>query len=396
MRLSRAAALGAALLLAGASAARAQASFDAIWGAGPDNVWVAGDAPAALHFDGRAWTEVPFGVRLSGSINALWGTGPRDVFAAGEGGMVLRWDGQTWIRMTVPSDRDIVALAGRTGSDVFALVQSSSDRDPPTLLHWDGRAWTGAALPLGFRANTLALHGADVLVAGFVTVDPTPAERRVYGVLARQRAGQWTLAGWNGKAVTDQTLAGSGWSRLFAAGTTLLLSGEREDGTRALALSTGAAWTLLPPAVSAMGGARVAFAFLGADRTPVALNAGGGLERFAAGQWTPVQAATRYSMAMQAQQNPQALAQMDPGAMALEMMAWDFGDAQAAWGPSSNDFYVVLSNGRIVRVQGSAATVVYEAACTDPMQASMNPVCRALLQRQPQTPIPPPTRRPKP
>lgn len=396
MQMRRALVLGAALVLAGASVARAQASFGAIWGSGPGDVWVAGDAPAALHFDGRAWTEVPFGVPLSGTINALWGTGPRDVFAAGEGGMILRWNGQAWTRMTVPGDRDIVALAGRTASDVFALVQSSSDRDPPTLLHWDGRAWTSSALPMAFRANALALQGADVLVAGFVMADPTPSERRVFGVLARHRAGQWALAGWNGKAVTDQVLAGGGWSRLYVAGTTVLLSGEREGGTHALALSTGTAWTLLPPAVSAMSGARVSFAFLGADRTPVALNAGGGLERYAAGSWTAAVAPNPYTMAMQAPQSPQAIAQMDPGAMALQMMGWDLGDTQAVWGPSSNDFYAAMANGRIVRVQGNAATVVYEAACTDPMQASMNPVCRALLQRQAQTPIPAPTRRPKP
>lgn len=396
MQMRRALALGAVLVLASASVARAQASFSAIWGSGPADVWVAGDAPAALHFDGRAWAEVPFGVPLSGTINALWGAGPRDVFAAGEGGMILRWNGQVWTRMTVPGDGQIVALAGRTGADVFALVQSSSDRDPPTLLHWDGRAWTAAALPMGFRANSLALQGADVLVAGFVMADPTPSERRTFGVLARLRAGQWALTGWNGKAVTDQVLAGGGWSRLYVAGTTVLLSGEREGGTHALAQSAGAAWTLLPPAVSAMGGARVAFAFLGADRTPVALNAGGGLERYTAGQWTAVAAANPYAMALQAQQNPQAIAQMNPEAMMTQMLAWDLSETQAVWGPSSNDFYAVMSNGRIVRVQGSAAAIVYDAVCADPMQASMNPVCRVLLQQRPQTPIPAPTRRPKP
>jgi hypothetical protein len=396
MQLRRALVLGAVLVLSGASTARAQASFSAIWGSGPDDVWVVGDAPAALHFDGRTWNEVPYGVPLSGGINTVWGAGPRDIFAAGDGGMILRWNGQAWTRLTVPSDRQIVALAGRTGADVFALTQSNTDRDPPTLLHWDGRAWTGAPLPMGFRANALALQGGDVLVAGFVMVDPTPSERRTYGVVARRRAGQWSMTGWDGKAVSDRLLAGAGWSRLYAAGTTLLLVGAQEDDTPVLALATGAAWTLLPPAVSAMGGARVAFAFLGADRTPVALNAGGGLERYAAGRWTAVEAANPYAMAMQAQQNPQAAAQLNPEAMMVQMLAWDLGETQAVWGPSASDFYAVTSNGRIVRVQGSAAAVVYEAACANPMQASMNPICRVLLQQRPQTPIPAPTRRPKP
>ena len=409
MQMRRALALGAALVLGGTTAARAQASLLAIWGSGPTDIWVAGDARAALHYDGRAWNEVPFGVPLSGSINALWGSGPNDVFAAGDGGMILRWNGQAWTRMGVPTDRQIVAIAGRSATDAYALVQSYNDREPPTLLRWDGRAWTATPLSLPFRANALVLQGADVLVAGMLMNDPTPGERRTRGVLARLRAGQWTFSGWNGQAVTDAVLAGAGWSRIFVNGSTVLVAGERDDGSKVMAMHSGGAWTLLPPAVSAMSGQSIQMAFLAADGVPVALNDGPGLSRYTGGRWAPVTPPNPMAMAMQQaqqMQQPQNMQQMqqlaqamqNPMMLGVQMAAFDMSYAEAAWGPSSNDFYVVTSTGRIVRVQGTSAAFVYDASCSDPMQASMNPICQMIMQQQanPQQTGQPPAAAPRP
>lgn len=422
MQLRRALALGAALVLGGMSVARAQESLKAIWGSGPADIWAAGSARVALHFDGRAWSEVPFGVPVSGDVSTLWGSGPHDVFAAGESGMILHWNGQAWSRMSVPTDREVVALAGRSATEVYALVQSYSDREAPTLLRWDGQAWTPTALPMPFRANGLALAGADVLVAGFVMHDPTPSQRRTYGVLARRTAARWVMTGWNGQAVTDQLVAGSGWGRVGAVGTTVFLTGEREGGERVIALSTGGAFTVLPPAVSAMSGRRVSAAFLAADGVPVALLNEGGLTRYSGGVWvaagpgsapapgpmTPQmarqmqemqQAAMRGQvtpqMAQQAQQMAQAM--QNPMALGVQMAAWsELGNTQAAWGPSSRDFYVVTDNGRIIRVQDTGAQIVYDASCSDPSVAGFNPICQVIQQQQQANPPPPQARPPQP
>lgn len=382
----RALLVGAALVLGGASLARAQEGFLAIWGSGPNDVWAVGGGRAALHFDGRAWAELPYGVPVSGGFTAVWGSGPNSVFVGGESGTILRWNGQAWSRMAVPTDRAIVALAGRSAADVYALAQSYSDTEAPTLLHWNGRAWTPTPLPLPFRANALALSGTGVLVAGWVMNDPTPGERRTYGVLARRVAARWVLTGWNGRAVTDRVVAGAGWSAVGVSGTAVLLAGERDDGERSLAISRGAAFTPLP-AVPASGG-QLSSAFLASDGVPVAFLSGVGLARYTGRGWG-IAGPGSETGAQQMQQlgmDPTAQGQM---AVALRYAAWgDIGNTRAAWG-SSGDFYAVTEGGRVIRVQGSDARIAYDASCANPQMAMMNPICQALQQTgagQPQAP----------
>jgi len=391
----RALVLGAGLVLGAVSAAHAQGGLRAIWGSGPADVWAVGSASTALHFDGQAWTQVPFGVPVSGYLSAVWGSGPNSVFVGGEEGTILRWNGRAWTRMTVPTDRAIVALAGRSALNVYALAQSYNDREAPTLLHWDGRAWTPTPLPLPFQANALSLAGASVLVAGFVMNDPTPDQRRAFGVLARRVAARWAMTGWNGRLVTDRVVAGAGWYTVGAVGPAILLTGEREDGERALALSRGATFTLLPPVGAAAAGSRVTAAFLAADGVPVAFLDQGGLARYLGGAWVAAGGGAQMMQAPQLAQNPMAFA--------LEAAAWsDIGNTNAAWGPSS-DFLAVTDNGRIIRVQGSGARIVYDASCADPRMAGINPVCQGLAQQQgvasqqaPRLVLPMPSRRVKP
>src|SRR5512135_474010 len=252
MRTRRALWLAVGLCAGTARALPAQVELRAIWGNSGTDIWVVGEAPAALHWDGQAWNEMPFGVSRPGMLHGVWSSGPRDVFAVGDGGAVLHFDGGSWSRMTVPTDRQLVAVVGRSPGDVYALAQSTNDREAPQLLHYDGRAWTAASLPLPFRANALALAGRDVLVAGLVYYDPQPSERRQVGVVARWSGGRWTTAGWDGQKSADPVAGAAGWTGLAASGATLLAFGQREDGTTAIAISGGGDWALVPPAASAM------------------------------------------------------------------------------------------------------------------------------------------------
>jgi hypothetical protein len=396
MKTYRALWLAAGLCAGMAPALAAQVELRAIWGSSPTDIWVVGEAPAALHWDGQAWNEMPFGVSRPGMLYGVWASGPRDVFAVGDGGAVLHFDGGSWSRMTVPTDRQLVAVAGRTGNDVYALAQSPSDREAPQLLHYDGRAWTAAALPLPLRANALALAGRDVVVAGFVYHDPQPSERRQVGVLARWSGGTWSTTGWDGQKVTDPVVGAAGWTGLSASGTMLLLFGEREDGTKAIATSNGGAWTLLPPAASAMSRTQVKWVTLAGDRTPVALYEGGGFARLVGGRWAVVSAqadmmrmmqgeqpqpgATPEQQAQQRAQQQQLMAQMqaNPMLMAARMQAFDLSRALAVWGTAGGDFYVTTGEGRIVHVVGDQPTIAYDAACADPATSGMNPICQAL------------------
>jgi hypothetical protein len=392
--------LAAGLWAGFAPALSAQVELRAIWGTSPTDVWVVGEAPAALHWDGQAWNEMPFGLSRPGTLNGVWASGPRDVFAVGAEGAVLHFDGGSWSRMTVPTDRDLVAVAGRSASDVYALAQSSSDREAPQLLHYDGRSWTATALPLPFRANGLALPGRDVVVAGFAYFDPQPRERRQAGVVARLRGGAWATAGWDGQRVADPVAGAAGWTGVSAAGATLLLFGEREDGTAAIATSSGGAWTLVPPAASAMSRTQVRWVTLAGDATPVALYEGGGFARYAGGSWVVVSAqadmmrmmygqqpqpgATPEQQQQEAARQQQLMAQLqaNPMLMAVRMQAFDLSRALAVWGTSANDFFVTTGEGRIVHVVGDQATIAYDAACADPASAGANPICQALQAKQ--------------
>ncbi|MDO8666669.1 MAG: hypothetical protein Q7J79_08660, partial [Gemmatimonadales bacterium] len=262
-------------------------------------------------------------------------------------------------------------------------------------------------------ANGMAIVGADLVVAGFVYQDPTPSERRQVGVLARMSGGRWTMSGWDGHAMTDPVVGGGGWTALSVAGAAMLLYGQRDDGSSVMALSTGGAFRVLPPAASAMSDTRIARVVLAGDATPIALYQGPGFARLTGGRGVAVspmpniQAMMMQSMmaAQQAQQAPRgqrapaptaaqqqqqqqamAMQQMmaNPMMMAARMAAFDMSNANAVWGASSTDFYVVTSEGRVAHITGDDAMVAYDASCADPMSAGMNPICQMIMMNQQQ------------
>jgi hypothetical protein len=292
--------------------------------------------------------------------------------------------------MTAPAQADLIAVAGRSATDVYALGMDASDR--PVVWRYDGRAWSAVAVPMPFRATGLAVTGSDVLVAGYVTQPQT------YGVLGRLTGGQWTFNGWDGRRVTDEALAGGRWSALRAGGSALLLldlrgGGEDDDEggegvPPTIALHAGGAWSLLPAAVSAMGETRVANAFLAADGTPIVMYDDMGFGRFVGGRWM---ALSSMQILMQPPQMPPG--EMTPQQMQAHMMmmqnpllravAYDMGEASAVWSPAStNELYVVTREGRITHVVGDQAVLLYDASCADPMVAGMNPICQVLQMQQ--------------
>jgi hypothetical protein len=75
-----------------------------VWAASPDDVWVVGGAGTVLHFDGTAWSVVPFpGTdRLRAVTGVIERAGQRTVWVGGEGGL-FRWDGAAFIPMPLPA-----------------------------------------------------------------------------------------------------------------------------------------------------------------------------------------------------------------------------------------------------------------------------------------------------
>ena len=157
--------------------------FRAVWGTAANDVWVAGSghepdgdyAAITMHWDGGTWTESftcnPEGSRYASSgwvahVDDIFGSNTTNVWGGGRCGPgasaityihVIRRDGATWTENPgVPDDNDGRALLQyRSVSTIFTsgpgdvwIAQSATepqgyaDAPQPTMLHFDGYAWT--------------------------------------------------------------------------------------------------------------------------------------------------------------------------------------------------------------------------------------------------------------
>ncbi|MEU2627529.1 hypothetical protein [Kitasatospora sp. NPDC007106] len=156
---------------------------------GPDAAWAvgyeesqAGGAPLVERYDGRVWRrlKVP-GHRGAGSLEAVLPFGPGDVWAVGsrsdpaageDRGLALHWDGRAWREVPLPAgpaDRSVhpLALAAAGPRDLWAVGATAHDRTTaprPLALHWDGSAWR--TVPTPGTEGDAALLGAAADRAG--------------------------------------------------------------------------------------------------------------------------------------------------------------------------------------------------------------------------------------
>lgn len=161
-----------------------------LWIDAPNDGWVVGAAgdPASnatavlARWDGSVWTASGDGLQTT-TIEVLEGVGGSsadDVWAVGWSSdgfgrdtLAAHFDGTTWQRSTSPTDAvlfDVVAVAP---NDVWAV---GSAGDPELVderalaLHWDGAAWSEAALPVGGgRSGLLSIDGTfdDLWAVGY-------------------------------------------------------------------------------------------------------------------------------------------------------------------------------------------------------------------------------------
>lgn len=289
----------AAALAAAPSVLPAQ-EYHAIWGSGPTDLWIAGEGQA-LHFDGRAWTRTSLG---NVHARAIWGSGPADVWAVGDGGAILHWNGRAWSATRGPVSNDLVAVGGCSATDAYAIGQTDDEGRPPALLRWNGQLWIAESLTVRIRAAGLVAGCGNLTVVGYGYFDPRPDQPRLVGVVARRRASAWTLAGWDGRRVTDSLLGTVAWTGVGVRGATTLLVGRREAGESVLLLSAGATWRRVspPPLGPGVSLPDDPLAFLTGDGSIVMLLGSTGFARYAAGRWTvtdPQAALRQMTQAMQ-------------------------------------------------------------------------------------------------
>ncbi len=124
-----------------------------IWGAGREAGWALGPG-ALLRYDGKGWrAQEP----LPGATLLLWGAAADDVWAAGRA--LHHWDGTAWTPAAVDGAWSVVALTGLSGKDVWAVARSEEPaaRGRGLLLRFNGKAWTKSALPFALSQASLSV-----------------------------------------------------------------------------------------------------------------------------------------------------------------------------------------------------------------------------------------------
>jgi len=118
-----------------------------VWGAAPDDVWAVGGTarrpggvPTVIHFDGERWSRVETPTPMRENVFAyfkVWGSGPDDVYVVGDAGIVLHWDGAAFEELFVGATDDLVAVWG-LGPDFVVAV---GGRGNGIVSFWNGETW---------------------------------------------------------------------------------------------------------------------------------------------------------------------------------------------------------------------------------------------------------------
>ncbi|MDA3630136.1 hypothetical protein OU415_32235 [Saccharopolyspora sp. WRP15-2] len=172
-----------------------------------DDVWAVGGAGrgTAQHWDGRAWTDVPVPdlaehdyeswklTDVEGvASNDLWAVG-YSTWPNGSRTIALHWDGRAWTEVPVPDvDEDPGVIEAL--DNVLALApddvwvgghRTVQGQEVPFTAHWDGRAWETFELGEAGTITQLLQVGDQVQLFG---VGPNAEPFRL----------GWDGAGWQG------------------------------------------------------------------------------------------------------------------------------------------------------------------------------------------------------
>lgn len=122
-----------------------------MWAAAPPIIYLVLAAPPGnllVRFDGASWQTVDHGLAL---VSAVWGTGPDDVWIGGDR-EVGHWDGTSWKIDSdpLPDPGEVVSITGTAGDDVYLVAVeyigiSGSIIEIGHLTHFDGAVWTSVA-----------------------------------------------------------------------------------------------------------------------------------------------------------------------------------------------------------------------------------------------------------
>ena len=161
-----------------------------VWAAGSTSDSSGDQIPAALHWDGHAWSleRAPVSSSPAAYFNAVSGSSADDLWAVGtqyEAGMYVpmaeHWNGSAWSVVPTPQPdmteghNELFGVAAISASDAWAVGRYNGTRAGQSeyidlLEHWDGRTWTIVGTPQNPQPAGLAAISAssasNIWVAG--------------------------------------------------------------------------------------------------------------------------------------------------------------------------------------------------------------------------------------
>lgn len=127
-----------------------------LWSAAADDVYIVNARGQVLKFDGARWSmmfQIPQGMTTVVS-EAIWGFGPDALFVAANSGSVFRWNGTMWIEDMLTPNVALDEVWGSTPTNVWAFGAGGAWR-------YDGSLWTRHVLSGG---EIVDAHGAGTTV----------------------------------------------------------------------------------------------------------------------------------------------------------------------------------------------------------------------------------------
>jgi len=191
------------------------ATLLSVWGTGPDDAFAVGGplgnggASALLRYDGAVWHDLAPG----GTTTFWWahGTGASDVWAVGEKGRIVHYDGSRLTEAAPATTATLYGVWAASPADVWAVggtpgAGTAAPND--VVLHFDGAAWTAAALPRTLGRAYFKVWGTDA--ANVYVVGEG-------GTIWHRGGGAWALES-SGVTATLLTVSGCGAGEVYAVG----------------------------------------------------------------------------------------------------------------------------------------------------------------------------------
>lgn len=210
----------------------------AVWGSGPNDVWIAGSGGTIAHFDGSTWVPTPSTLR--NTFNAIWGSGPNDVWVVSGNTAIVHSTGfdagkATWTAMPASVDEFVVSsietVWGSSASDVRVGGSSFDYFDPNANAYLTGDQFVlsaddvGAPIwnPVAGTATIRRIWGSsasDVWMVGdnsanvawqtALTLHGTPGEDGQLSFVEVDSQSSDLLEGLHGSSADDVWAVGSG------------------------------------------------------------------------------------------------------------------------------------------------------------------------------------------